>query len=298
MVRNARKITEDLGLNWKDYVRFSKYGKKSLKGKEKPIAKDFASVEYGAAKRDELFKRFRDRMLENKNWTPEEHVFMSHFLNEMSYTIPDAIENTKLLAVRTSSGVMNKMSIGQAEEWIRAPLELGKKFPAANEEIFKSVQEQLKSYVSRSLREDAMGEARAVIPLLNHESQKEILSQVQTFFQSRPKAEKLGIFSDLILNQPEQNATKQYLGAIQKIYRSGTATALPARFPEVALSAKNSVKEVNAAKDVLVSWLSQKENSNLRLSNEDPDLILWLVQERPHSSEALLARIKYRSATG
>jgi hypothetical protein len=95
--QNSRKVIEGVGMKWKDYVRFSKVGDVKLTGQEKNIIDDFTPKSYGAGKRDALFRKLRNRFLSKRTLTREEGVFLADLLNEMSYTIPDAIENTQLL---------------------------------------------------------------------------------------------------------------------------------------------------------------------------------------------------------
>lgn len=74
VVRNTKKITQDLGLPWKDFVGFSKVGDVRLKGNEKSINWDFTPNEYGAGKRDALYRKLRDRILQKSSWSNAERI--------------------------------------------------------------------------------------------------------------------------------------------------------------------------------------------------------------------------------
>ena len=292
--RSARKIVEDLGLKWKDFVGFSKSGDVDLKGDEKSIARDFTPNEYSAGKRNALFKKLRDRMLSKPSWNTEESVFMGDLLNEMSYTIPEAIENTKFFNERIPAKMMLQSSAKDANALVKNVSSLANKFPVAADEILAPIQEQMHAYVSRSIYDEQVTGARTIVPLLESQRKQGILKSVMKAHQIDPKLGGFGLYADLVLSDPNSANIKAYLLDVTKNHMAGGMTEVPSRFHEIAIEATKMPKlkpYVDGATNEIVQFISNSKNE-FKLSGNDPDLLRWLASERPKQAEQILMPLR------
>ncbi len=292
--QNSRKVIESLGLQWKDYVRFSTIGDVKLRGDEKGIAKDFQVNEYGAGKRDQLFHQVRDHFLNKPEWSADESVFMSELLNEMSYTVPEAIENGKHLASRIRVEDMLELEPEQINRISKQIHGLSEKFPAATQEILKPVQESLQGYVKRSLVDSRVTEGRFILPLV--ESKKEILSEMIQVQTKMPKVGGLGIFADLVLEPgTSPSAAESYFQAIIRKRKSNELREIPARFHEVVArfqSVKNLEPLLDEATNAVSEWFADPANAHLKVTDQDAELMNWLSERRPKLKNRILSSLR------
>ena len=279
-IRNSRKVVEGLGLDWNDYVRFSKKGNVKLKGIEKSITEDFSPTSYGAAKRDQLFQKLRDHFLAKTSLSLEESVFLGDLLNEMSYTVPEAVVNAKHFQEKIPAHLIEKLPAEQANQLIGNAIRLNDKFPAATNEILAPVQQHLNNYVLRSFNDEKLTQTRSLIPLM--ESKEGILNEVLKLHQNHPSTQQLGVFADLALSEHAESA---YLKAILNKEKLGTLKEVPSRFNEVAIQASKtgmSQSMIEESSKALAQWFADPKNaSNLKVVDSDADMLHWLAEKNP-----------------
>ena len=293
-VRNSRKVVEDLGMDWKDYVQFSPVVNVELTGSEKSISQDFTHKVYGAGKRDQLFVKLRNRFLNKASLTSEEAVFLADLLNEMSYTIPDAIENTKNFKKKITPALWSRLSASEKKSVMRTSTKLAQKFPAANNDVLAPLQETLQSYISQSLKNDQLTESRALIPLI--ESKTSLLNEVTELHRMNPKTKQLGLYADLVLSDESNiEASKHYFNAIIQKQKLGVLDEVPSRFNEVAMRAhqsKDLQKLAEDASDAVTKWFSDPNHSRLKVEGNDSEMIHWLAEKRPEQRNKIFAPLR------
>jgi hypothetical protein len=296
VAREARKMIETLGLDWERYKDLSPAGDVELKGVEKELASDFSKKNYGAKKRDELFRRLRDHFLAKKKLTGKESVFLADLLNEMSYTVPEAIENSKIFKERFSGKSLLALSSDEANRMIQSTVSFSEKFPAAASEILEPVQDHLKTYVVRSLRDEGLVFARKVVPSMAKAARDVVLNMVESLHSSKPSHAKFGLYADLVLDAGENSGhEKKYLETIMEKYDRRIPNSLPARFDEVAKMSKNSdpLKPfVRNATESVVGWTLDPKNARMKIGDQDADLLRWLAAEKQSRSRDLLAPLR------
>lgn len=295
IVRSTKKMVESLGLKWENYVGFSKAGDAKLAGSEKELIEDFTRNDYGAKKRDALFKKLRDHFyFKREPLTAAETVFMADLLNEMSYTIPQSIENAELMKSKITPAILEKLS---AEEFNKVVSHIAKfeyKFPKASQEILKPVQEHLLAYAKRSLNDVELVETRRILPLMEDQSVKKVLNQVEGLHQKNPMRGQSGLYADLVLHpQSGEGNLKKYLESVTKKYQSN-AVDLPERFNEVILKAEQFEglsQSSNEATDAVAKWVSQN-SATLKVSGEDSGMLKWLAEQHPEHSKEILKPLR------
>lgn len=296
VARESRKMVETLGLDWERYKKLSPAGDVSLKGTEKEIISDFDTKNYGAKKRDEVFRRLRDRFLAKPSLTSSETVFLADLLNEMSYTVPEALENAKYFKQHITPRSLQKLNPEQADRMIKSALSFAEKFPAAGKEILEPIQDHMKLYVTRSLKDDALKQARSVAPHLESGAKKEMLSQIESLHSRNPAHSKFGLYADLVLDAGDDVVVqKNYLENVMKKYLQKTPSGLPARFDEVATlaSKNNSLKPwIKESTNSIVSWVVDPSNARMKIAEQDAGLLKWLAEKKPAWSKEILAPLR------
>jgi hypothetical protein len=293
--RATRKVIETLGLNWDEYKNFSPAGDIELKGTEKELADDFNQKGYGAKKRDQLFRQLRDRFLSKDKLTAKESVFLADLLNEMSYTVPDSIENAKHFKNRFAGKTLLNLTPDQANRMVASALAFGEKFPAAAEEILDPVQEHLKTYVVRSLNDDELNLARKAVPSMTKSARADVLDMVETLHDSKPAHAKFGLYADLVLDAGDAAGREtKYLQNITDKFGKKVPTGLPARFDEVAEMALKKGKkwQVRDATNAVVDWVLDPRNARMKITDQDAGLLRWLAEQKPSRAREILAPLR------
>jgi len=294
--RQTRKMVEALDLDWNRYKDLSPAGDVSLKGDEKNLIDDFSQKNYGAKKRDAVFRRLRDHFLAKQTLNSNETVFLADLLNEMSYTVPESIENAKHFKQNISLEKLGKLNPEQTDRLIKSAISFGEKFPAAKTEILEPVQDYMRLYVHRSLKDEGLTLARDVVPSLDASGKKEILEKMEFLHGKKPAFSKFGLYSDLVLDAgADRGNVKNYLETVANKYSKKMPGSLPARFDEVvALAAKDEKLKphIRDATNAVIDWALDPKNARMKISDADANLLKWLADQKPSRSKEILAPLR------
>ena len=285
--RMSKKTVTELGLDWNNYVRFSKAGEVDLKGDEKNIADDFVKVEYGAAKRDLEFRRLRDHFLAKPEWSRDEVTLMSDLMSEMSYTIQDALENATLMASRISTEAFSNATA-------QGILKLTDRFPLIETELTQSFQGHFQNYVLQSFTQLNFTETRAIAGLMNSDHVQSTLGKIRTAnYSYRP--EMLKTLGDLILKSTQLDSDiENYLRNINTLYARDDLIEPPTRFHEIAEIAFSHPHLADLARDAeqtVVQW-AVRNGSRLKLTDEDAALFIELSKRHPELVSQILVPLR------
>lgn len=148
----ARQNVEMFGQDWNDFKQFRQ--KRDVLASSKSSSYKFEvkyskSKMYGAAKRDELFKRAFNK-LNSSALTNDEIVFMGKLVNEMSYVESDAVKYTAIYAKKLKKYaeiLPNKAKMEIAHEIAK----MSEKFIHAQTRILSSQEKFLKSVILKNI---------------------------------------------------------------------------------------------------------------------------------------------------
>jgi hypothetical protein len=212
-------------------------------------------------------------------------VFLADLLNEMSYTIPDAIENTQLLQKKVPISMIQEFSTEEANAFVKNANKLANKFPAASKEVLAPVQDHLKTFLIRTMHEGQQ-DARSLIPLV--ESKKAVLNEMIRLRKLNPNMQQWGMYADLVLSQPKDiQGSKEYLKAIVSQMNRGGLTEVPSRFHEIAMKVDDP-----EAIDAIAGWLSDPKNSHLKNVGSDAELLHWIAEKKPEQKNKIFAPLR------
>jgi hypothetical protein len=295
VAENARKITEELGLDWQDYSHFTKRKYVNANSKYPSLADGFTESLYGAAKRDQLFLNLRDHFLAKPSLSPGEQVFLSDLLNEMSYTVTQSIENAKLLSTRLTPAAFKELSREDTLKVTKNLVEFSKKFPAASEEILRPLQTQLREFIRSSLASGKANEARFTVQALSPASQTSVLKEVAKEAGTHSAADVYDLYGDLLKAVPIKESSpllNDYYQNIVARAEKGEAF-LPAHF-ENFLDQSARIRDTSLADQAIQALVkvNLESKTGIRITNEGATVLEALAHRNPAEAAKLL--IPYR----